>query len=830
MQNLTDSATSSVEDVLITSALSTRPARTPNFEAESRALGELATVMAESPGIVLQKLADTALELCHAGSAGVSIWEPGSENVFRWRATAGEYARYLGGTLPRDFSPCGTVLDLNKPLLMADPVRVFPYIDKLHVPAREVLLVPFYRGSKAIGTVWVVAHSTDRAFDAEDARFLTSLTRFAGAAAQTLERIDDAEKAESLRQTVQTRLEATLSAAEIGTWTWDIESDTVVADANLARMFEMTPSEAAGGALEIYTKAIHADDRERVGSDIQRAIEDGESLRTDYRIVHSDGGILWVVARGQVVRDNNGRAVRLPGVAIDVTGQRQAETDLRSSEDRRRLALDSAGLGSWQVVPDTMELKTDARFRSIFGISENSVDYTAAVACIHPEDQSRVQAAVQASIRPLDPAPYEVEYRVIRPDGSVRWVFAKGRANFDATGHTVLSFDGTVADVTEHKRLNDALRQLAADLSEAGNRKDEFLATLAHELRNPLAPIRNGLSVIRAGATEAMRERAVGMMERQLGQLVHLVNDLLDVSRVSTGKVTLRRELVALRTVTDGAVETSRPLIEADGHTLSIDLPAKPMFVDADPTRLTQVLTNLLNNAAKYTPRGGQISLSAAREGNEAVIRVTDNGVGIPPALLPKVFDMFMQVGTALERSQGGLGLGLTLVRKLVEMHGGTVSVESGGDGMGSTFTVRLPLAEKPAEAPLSTATRPTHHVSRRVLVVDDNKDGADSLSQLLELEGNEVRTAYTGPDAITAALSFKPDLALLDIGLPGLNGYEVAMRLRNEPELNNCFLVALTGWGTEEDRARATGAGFNAHLTKPAEVEKVTALIAKLG
>ncbi len=374
-------------------------------------------------------------------------------------------------------------------------------------------------------------------------------------------------------------------------------------------------------------------------------------------------------------------------------------------------------------------------------------------------------------------------------------------------------------------------------LKEQDKRKDEFLATLAHELRNPLAPVRNGLQIFRMTplanpALDQVRE----MMERQVTHLVHLVDDLLDVSRVTSGKIVLKMERVELGAVVAAAVETSRPLVEAAGHTLTVELPAAPVTVTADPHRLAQVLTNLINNSAKYTPAGGAIRVRAGRDGADAVLSVHDTGVGLPAEMLPKIFDMFTQVGGSLERSQGGLGIGLTLVRKLAEMHGGTVTAESPGAGQGSTFTVRLPLSRgegpgirgednPPSSSPLTPDPSPL-----KVLVVDDNVDGAESLAMLLTIGGHTAKTAHTGPAGLAAVKAFRPDVVFLDIGLPGMNGYEVAKHIRDDPALGaRVALVALTGWGTDDDRQRATAAGFDHHLTKPAEAERVTALLAKL-
>jgi signal transduction histidine kinase len=387
-----------------------------------------------------------------------------------------------------------------------------------------------------------------------------------------------------------------------------------------------------------------------------------------------------------------------------------------------------------------------------------------------------------------------------------------------------------LARVSAHLQMARLRREANESLRQADQRKNEFLATLAHELRNPLAPIRNGLQIMRLakGETEAV-EQARAMMERQLGQMVRLVDDLLDLSRISRGKIELRKEQVELAKVIQQAVETSRPAIEQANHELTITLPPDPIHVDADVTRLAQVFSNLLNNAAKYTERGGRVQLTVQRLDGEAVVSVKDNGIGIPVHMLQQVFEMFTQVDRNLERAQGGLGIGLSIVKRLVEMHGGSVEARSDGHGLGSEFVVRLPVAS-PLVPGLGSNAEPSQPSSRhRILVVDDNRDAAISLAMLLRLMGNETRTAHDGLEALEVAAAFGPEVVLLDIGMPRLNGYDTARRLREQPWGKDVVLVALTGWGQEEDRRRSQEAGFNFHMVKPVETEALEKLLAEL-
>jgi CheY-like chemotaxis protein/nitrogen-specific signal transduction histidine kinase len=389
---------------------------------------------------------------------------------------------------------------------------------------------------------------------------------------------------------------------------------------------------------------------------------------------------------------------------------------------------------------------------------------------------------------------------------------------------------GMPAPVANEESLQESeeLRQRVQALEESERQIKEFLATLGHELRNPLAPIRNAVTLMKTGGLNAsMIEWYATLIDRQVAHLTRLVDDLLDMSRITNGKVMLQREPVEISSVVSGAVDACRPLIDSRQHTLEIVLPDGPLWVEADPTRLSQIVLNLLNNAAKYTPEGGTIQLTVDREGRDVVIRVRDNGIGIPADLLPKVFDLFTQGDRSLDRAQGGLGIGLALVRKLVEMHGGSVKAHSAGSGRGSDLIVRLPSRPAPAAATDGREVEPPNPaVSRRVLVVDDNRDAADSMTVLLEIWGYEVRTAYDGPAALGMAAAYQPDTVLLDIGLPAMDGYTVARRLRDVPGCETAMLVAVSGYGQDDDLRRSREAGFDHHLTKPVDPLKLEALL----
>lgn len=540
--------------------------------------------------------------------------------------------------------------------------------------------------------------------------------------------------------------------------------------------------------------------------------ETGESIRFES---HAKAMRRWFDAFAFRIGEPQQRRVAL--LFTDITERRLVQQAIAERERELSEAQRLAGIGSWFW--DVAEDRTDAspELLRIFGFEAGKrlPGFAEQRGTLYEEpDWERLHVAVQEAL--ATGGSYSVDLKALCGSRSI-WVIARGTAVSDAEGH-VIGLRGTIQDITERKHIEEALR-------EADVRKDEFLATLAHELRNPLAPLRNGLAILRSAESHtAAAVRARELMDRQLSHLVRLVDDLLDVSRVSQGKVLLQKSVTSLQGVVDLALETCRPLMEAAGHHLEVQLPHEPVLLDVDATRIAQVLSNLLNNAAKYTPTGGRIMLSVLRLGTSRLqVRVTDNGIGIPADMLDKVFDLFTQVGGALDRAQGGLGIGLSLARRLVELHGGIMRASSSGLQQGSTFEFELPVLEQrqePATMERDRGEVPRPVPSMRVLVVDDNQDAAETLSMWLEIEGHQVEMAHTGARALEAAARSKPQIIFLDIGLPDLNGYQVAEQLRANPELKGAWLVALTGWGSERDQQKARAAGIDVHLTKPVSVE----------
>ncbi len=518
---------------------------------------------------------------------------------------------------------------------------------------------------------------------------------------------------------------------------------------------------------------------------------------------------------------SNVRPGRHLAILRDITERKQAEAALRVSEARYRDLFENAHDIFYTHDLEGRFTSVNKQAEQIFGFDRGEILGRSAFAFIPPEYHQHVRDAIQRKLAGVaGPTVYELE--VVGKDGrrvpvevSSRLIVRDGRP---------VGVQGCARDITERKRAEEALK-------EADRRKDEFLAMLSHELRNPLAPIRNALHILKlADADVVTAAQMRDVMERQVEHLSRLVDDLLDMARITRGKIELRCERVDLAAAIARAVETAQPVIDAQGQQLTVALPVEPLHLEGDLVRLAQVFANLLNNAAKYTGEAGHIWLTAERENGGAVVRVRDDGVGMAPEVVPHVFDLFMQADRSAARSQGGLGIGLTLVRRLVELHGGTVVASSAGPGQGSEFAVRLPLLSAPP-APPEVKPRESRAVpssTRRILVVDDNEDVAESLAMVLRLGGHEVEVAHDGPAALQAAHAYQPEVVLLDIGLPGMTGYEVAQRLRQQPPAGLALLVALTGYGQEEDRRRSWEAGFDLHLTKPVDPADLKQLLAR--
>ncbi len=729
-------------DVVITEQLTRRTSRPQDYRAENEALHNLTRQMAEYPENLLDNLVTTALSLCRASAAGVSVLETDSsgEAIFRWAALAGAYKHYIDYTIPEDSSPCGLCLERGAPQLYALPGRYFSSAIDTDPQVREALMLPFPEGSGRRGTLWITTHDEARAFDSEDVRVLTALAGFTAAAL----RHADAVKSQQAQQPRETRLAAEHEALN------DLHQLTnrLLAAPNLqSALDELLDATLALHGTDMGTVLIREPSEQGLMPLAHRGFEDAsEPVPT---LVRRDAGSSCALAL------RSGQRV----VVEDY------ETDTRAAPHR---AL-AAALG-YRASQSTPLLTREGKLLGM------------------------LSTQFQQSHHP--------------------------------SGHVLRMTDlyarqGALA--IERHQSQVALR-------EADRRKNEFLAMLAHELRDPLAPIRNTLHVLRRedvdrGAMQSMSQ----MLERQVGQMARLVDDLLDVSRITRGQIELRRERVALADIVSQAEEAAHPQCQGKGIEFTVTLPDQPLYVYADPVRLAQILGSLLSNACKFTDSNGLIALIAEQAHDEAVIRVRDTGIGIAADSFDRIFEMFGQVDAVRQRRHGGLGIGLTLARELTELHKGSVAVQSAGPGQGSEFVVRLPLAREPEPAPPAPPNEEPEQASHRILVVDDNPDSTDSLSLLLGLIGHEVRTAQDGVEGLEAAAAFRPELILLDIGLPKLDGLEVCRRLRGGPWGQTMVIAALTGWGGQDDRDRSAAAGFDRHLVKPVDDETLMQLLASL-
>ena len=584
-----------------------------------------------------------------------------------------------------------------------------------------------------------------------------------------------------------------------------------------------------------WLEAVHPDDREESGRIFLEANQKNEPFSLDYRLRRANGEYRWAIDSGRPRFDAQGNYLGFVGSVIDVHDRRHADEALRESEERFRAIADNIPQLAWMA-----EAGSDGQAN---WFNKAWLDYTGTTmeqnqgsgwqAVHHPDHAERVIAKFEHHVR--ESLDWEDTFPLRAKDGTFRWFLSRMNVIRDESG-TVTRIFGTNTDITAQRTVEQALRESehqtkeqAASLADLHRRKDEFLAMLSHELRNPLAPIVNAVQLLRlqGQSQNAIEQQARDVIERQVGQLTRLIDDLLEVSRITSGRIRLRHEQVTLNGIVERATESVRPLIAQRRHELTVSLPPQSIWLNADAARLEQVVVNLLNNAAKYTDDCGFIWLTVEQQGDEAVLRVRDTGVGIAPELLPRIFDLFTQAERSLDRAQGGLGIGLSLVQRLVELHGGRVAASS-APGQGSEFVVRLPIMQTDEPISPDPAIETTIAAGKcRVLVVDDNLDAARMMTLRLKADGHEVRTVHDGETAIKTALRYRPDVMLLDIGLPGLDGYEVARQIRQEPTLQNIVLVAMTGYGQDSDRLQSREAGFDHHLVKPAETKSVQAILA---
>jgi len=554
----------------------------------------------------------------------------------------------------------------------------------------------------------------------------------------------------------------------------------------------------------------------------------GEAFRAELPYFVADGTQRVVDLNILPIRDELGRVLFLAPTGADITERKRAEADREKFVTLIENSTDFIGICDLNGIPFFI----NRAGLDLVGL--NSIEearQTRVADFFFPEDQDKIMNEFFPAVMEKGHGEIEVRFRNFNTR-EARWMAYKVLMLTDSDSKPV-AFATVSQDVTERKRMADDLRNLAADLSQADRRKNEFLATLAHELRNPLAPICNMVEVLkRPEPGSEMLQQARDTIERQLAQMVRLVDDLLDVNRITHDRLELRKSEVELSSVIQGAIEAARPLIDSARHDLRVDLPNEPIYLNADPARLAQVFANLLNNSCKYTKPGGAIWVNARRKDDNVVVTIKDNGTGIPKDKLQSIFDMFTQVDRDSGRSEGGLGIGLTLVKRLIEMHEGSVEARSAGEGLGSEFVVQLPVISRRPKVlkPVSrTAKKGQSSPNRRILIVDDNRDSAESLAMLLNITGNSTHMAHDGFEALEAVEKRRPDVILLDIGLPKLNGHDVCRHVREQPWGKDITVIALTGWGQEEDRRKSQEAGFNGHLVKPVNYDELLELLSSL-
>ncbi|NOT25488.1 MAG: PAS domain S-box protein [Acidobacteria bacterium] len=646
-----------------------------------------------------------------------------------------------------------------------------------------------------------------------------------GAAARVAER-RAYERRELLRVTL-----ASIGDAVITT---DVEGRVTYLNAVGEALTGWPQRDAAGQPLQTVFKIVNEDTRVEVENPATKALRDGVvvGLANHTVLIRKDGAEHPIDDSAAPIMDELGHVQGCVLIFRDVSTQRGIERSKSGQFQTARLLASIVESSDDAIISKSL----DGIIQSWNASAERLFGYTAQqavgrhISLVIPPDRLAEEDRIVASLKAGERIDH-FETERIRSDGRRIFVSLTISPLRDDEG-TVIGASKIVRDITGQREAEHQLRRLAEDLSEADRRKNEFLAMLAHELRNPLAPISHAARALRMSGDRDTVQAAAAMLERQMGQMARLVDDLLDMSRITRGKIELRRSRIELAPVVQQAVEALRPQYKTMDVNLTVTVPQQPIYLDADPVRLAQVIGNLLSNGSKFTDAGGRVWLTVEPAEGEVAIRVRDTGIGIAAEQIPRLFEMFAQVDTSLERSHDGLGIGLTLVRALVEMHGGTVEATSDGAGLGSEFAVRLPAlrpVSPPVTAPEVVAGKTSPVVGRRILVVDDSHDGAEFLALLLQVSGHETRTANDGPSAIEAAETFHPDVVLLDIGLPKMNGYEVCRHIRKQSWGRDMVLIALTGWGQEEHLRRSREAGFDLHMVKPVDHDALEQALASL-
>ncbi|MGW8391469.1 MASE4 domain-containing protein [Pseudoduganella sp. HUAS MS19] len=620
-------------------------------------------------------------------------------------------------------------------------------------------------------------------------------------------------------QGMQQVLRLALEAGRMGVFNWDLVNKRAWWSPEVEHdILGLRPGDLAAepDALLAY---VFAEDRDRLRAHVGDCLHTRRDCDVEFRLRDAQGNARWAFARGKASYDDSGKATAVSGVIADITERKRGEAAAAEMEAHFHTLADELPEIAWMARPDGWIYWFNRRWHEYTGLSQREAEGWGWRQVNDPELLPIIVERWRHSVATGEP--YEMVVPLKGTDGRWRQFLSRAVALRNNEGKIIHWF-GVNADITAQTEAEQALKL-------ADQRKDEFLATLAHELRNPLAPIRNAAVLLsRMSGLPPNAERVLAVIDRQSRHLARLVDDLLEVSRITQGKVSLRKTDVSLVDCLSDALQAVEEALKAAGHEVLVQLPDDPLYASADATRMVQCFLNLLNNAIKFTPHGGVISVSAERLAGKAKISIADSGIGIPPQHLKDIFGLFSQVAPALERSQGGLGIGLSLVKGFIELHGGSVEAESEGPGAGSTFTVCLPLLERPALAPADVprTSRETRLQPRRVLVVDDNRDAATSMAALLQAAGHQVREAHDGKEGLRLAFEFEPEVVLLDLGMPGMSGFDVARELRGRIAQPGPRIIAVTGWGQESDRRLTREAGFDFHLTKPVNHTELDVLL----
>jgi len=813
----------SLESILCTDELDRRPTRAPDFEAENRALVTLAQALADSPRSILQTLADTILDVLRSDSAGISLLTE-DEKRFYWPAIAGVWKPHIGGGTPRDFGPCGDVLDRNMPLMFRHVEWRYDYFLPVIPPVEECLLVPFYVQAKAVGTIWAIAHSGRRKFDAEDMRQLVSLGRFTASAYQVIESLDLMEKHAAALRDREHSFREMMDSLPAAVYTTDTEGRITHFNSACVELSGRTP--APGSDHWCVSWKLYRPDGTPLSHDecpMAIALKEGRAVRDQMIIVERpDGTRASIMPYPTPLRDRQGKIVGGINMLLDVTRSNEAEI-----ASRRLAAIVESSDDA--IISKTLEgiiTSWNRGAEKIFGYTPAEV-IGRHISLIIPLERRAEEDEVLAHLRRGEKIDHFETERQTK-DGRRLNISLTISPVKDSAGR-VIGASKVARDITERKRAEEQLLEAKREAEAASHAKDKFLAALSHELRTPLTPVLMTVAAIDMSPDLAPELRDdIAMIRRNVELEAKLIDDLLDLSLALSGKLRLDLETVEVNEIVHHVCEICRPFVLEKGINLHCDLPDPSPFVKADPARLQQVLWNLLKNATKFTPERGDIFVIVSPTiENRVRLQVRDSGIGIAPDVLPCIFDAFEQGDADITREFGGMGLGLAITKNLVELHRGTIRAESGGAKQGSTFTVEFPLVSKN----LSEQARPAESASAsgealRILFVDDNDDTAFVLSKFLTASGYVVKTAGSAVAALELASKEPFDIIVSDIGLPDVNGYELMKQIRAFYPIQG---IAMSGYGMEDDLRKSREAGFSDHIVKPASLSQLERSIHRL-